>query len=323
MADVLGKQALRMAVVASGWGMLVALGAAAARVLPWMLDPRVPWTVLAPFARSIALLGAEAAILVGAPVGFALACAHLVESGEARVFLLLGEPVHKTLARSAPRIFVLALALGVVSMTGGKDASAPGGVVTELVARGRSSCALASSPTTEVVPFLSASWLCAPGRAPRLVAQAPVGDTIVTASDATVAGDFRRIVLTDARFSVGPSKIHVGELILRGLPPWARASTLAPIWRAIFMALSLLVATLATSFFVTELRIRARFAAFLLGAAGPLGALGALRGLERRDAPSAAFALLPLAALACVSLAALALRAWRARTKVALTNRDC
>ncbi|MGH7286284.1 MAG: hypothetical protein ACRELY_32605 [Polyangiaceae bacterium] len=323
MTAVLGNKGLKAALVATGWGMLVALGAAAARVLPWMLDPRVPWTVLAPFARSIALLGAEAALLVGAPVGFALASAHLVESGEARVFLLLGEPTHKTLARSAPPIFALALALAVVSLAGGKDASAPGGVVTELVARGRATCALASSPTTEVVPFLSASWLCAPNRAPRLVAQAPVGDTIVTATNATVAGDFRRIVLSDARFSVGSAKIHVEQLILRGLPPWARASTLSPFWRAVLMALSLLVATFAASFFVAEFRVRARFAAFLLGAAGPLGALAALRALERRDAPSAAFAVLPLAALVCVSLAALALRAWRSRTKVALANPDC
>lgn len=300
----LRRRDLRTALTATLWGLCLALGAAAVRVLPWMLDPRVPWTVLAPFARSIALLGCEAALLVGVPVGWALAGAHAVETGEARVFLLLGEPTYKTVLRAWRPVVALSVVLAFVSLAGGKDASAPGGVVTELVERGRVSCAAASAPGTEVVPFLSAVWLCAPARAPRLVAQAPIGSTTVTASDATVAGDFRRIELRDARFTVGSTKIHVDEMILRGLPPWARASTLAPSLRAALMAVSLAVATFFAAYFVAEFHVRARFVAFFLGAAGPLGALGALRWLERRDAPSAAFLVLPLAALACVTLAA-------------------
>lgn len=316
-------RATKMALWACAWGAALALSAAAVRVLPWMLDPRVPWRVLTPFARSIALLAGEAALLVGAPVGWALAGAYEVESGEARVFSLLGEPPWRTALRSGPRVLLFALVLALVSLAGGRDASAPGAVVTELVAAGRETCAQVETPSIEVVPFLSAEWLCAPGRAPRLVATSPIGKTTITAADATVAGDFRRIDLRDARFSVGLVAVHVSSLVLRGLPPWARASILSPWQRALFMALSLVVACFASSFAVRALHVKARFAALALGAAGPLGALGLLRALERRDAPSFAFLLLPVASLVCITTAAFAIRLWRVRTKVALVEGDC
>lgn len=316
MLSFLRTRPLKTALVASFWGILIATVAAGVRVLPWMLDPRVPWTVLAPFARSIAFVGAEAALLLGGPVGWALAAAHAVETKEARVFALLGEPPWRTALRSAPQILALAAMLAIVSLLGGRDANAPGGVVTELVARGRDTCREATTPNTQVVPFLSAEWLCAPGREPRLVANAPIGNALVTASNATVAGDFRRIDLTDARFDVGLSRIHVGTLTLRGLPPWARASTLAPLLRALLMALSLIVAALACSFGISRIRLQNRFGAVALGASGPLATLGALRYLERRDASALAYALLPCAALAGVVLVELAFelsRIFRAR----------
>lgn len=311
MVPLFRQRPLRTALQATAWGALIALVAAGVRVLPWMLDPRVPWTVLAPFARSIALVGGEAALLVGAPIGWALAAAHAVETRESRVFALLGEPPWRTSLRTLPQVLVLAALLVGISLFGGRDANAPGAVVTELVARGRETCRQASSPNTQVIPFLSAEWLCAPGREPRLVATAPIGAALVTARDAVVAGDFRRIDLSDARFSVGPVNVHVGALILRGLPPWARASTLAPSLRALLMALSLGISLLASSFAVERMRLRLRFGALAIGASGPLAALGLLRALERRDAHAIAYVALPFGAFAAVVVAALALRVWQ------------
>jgi hypothetical protein len=305
------KRPLRTALITTFWGLLIATVAAAVRVLPWMLDPRVPWTVLAPFARSIALVGTEAALLLGGPIGWALAAAHSVETRESRVFALLGEPPWRTSLRSMPELLGIAALLAVVSLAGGRDANAPGGVVTELVARGRETCREADAPSTQVVPFLSAEWLCAPGREPRLVANAPIGNALVTARDAVVAGDFRRIDLADARFNVGNSSIHVNALSLRGLPPWARASTLAPWLRALLMALSLLVASLASSLAISRIRLQIRFGALAIGASGPLATLGALRWLERRDAPAIANCALPFAAFAGVVVTTLALRLWQ------------
>ena len=309
------RRPLRTALVATFWGALIAMVAAAVRVLPWMLDPRVPWTVLAPFARSIALVGAEAALLIGGPIGWALAAAHAVETKEARVFALLGEPPWRTSLRSMPEVSVLAALLAIVSLAGGRDANAPGGVVTELVARGRDTCREATSPSTQVVPFLSAEWLCTPGAEPRLVANAPIGNALVTAANATVAGDFRRIDLTDARFNVGPAHIHVGALTLRGLAPWARASALAPWLRALLMALSLVIASITSSLAISRIRLQIRFGAVAIGAAGPLATLGALRYLERRDASAIAYFALPLGAFAGVVIAALAFDVWRTARK--------
>jgi hypothetical protein len=307
------QRPLRTALLATFWGALLAMVAAAVRVLPWMLDPRVPWTVLAPFARSIALVGAEAALLVGCPIGFALAAAHAVETRETRVFALLGEPPWRTSSRLIPQVAVVAALIAVVSLLGGRDANAPGGVVTELVRRGRESCREVTSPSTQVVPFLSAEWLCAPGRDPRLVANAPLGNALVTARNAVVAGDFRRIDLEDARFDVGTSEVHVGALSLRGLPPWARASALAPWLRALLMAFSLVVGSLAATHAITQIRLRIRFGAVALGASGPLATLGALRYLERRDASAFAYCALPFVAFAAVVAAALALHLWQSR----------
>jgi hypothetical protein len=311
LGDLWRKRPLRTALIATFWALLIAMVAAAVRVLPWMLDPRVPWTVLAPFARSIALVGAEAALLLGGPIGWALSAAHSVETKEARVFALLGEPPWRTSLRGAPEILALAALLAIVSLAGGRDANAPGGVVTELVARGRDTCREVTSPSTQVVPFLSAEWLCAPGREPRLVANAPIGNALVTARDATVAGDFRRIDLADARFNVGNAQIHVGALTLRGLPPWARASALAPWLRALLMALSLVVASLASSLAISRIRLQIRFGAVAIGASGPLATLGALRYLERRDAAAIANCALPFAAFAAVVVTTLALGLWQ------------
>jgi hypothetical protein len=316
------QRPLRTALIATFWGALIAMVAAAVRVLPWMLDPRVPWTVLAPFARSIALVGAEAALLVGCPIGFSLSAAHSVETRETRVFALLGEPPWRTSLRSMPQVAVVAALIAIVSLAGGRDANAPGGVVTELVTRGRDSCREVTSPSTQVVPFLSAEWLCAPGREPRLVANAPIGNALVTASNAVVAGDFRRIDLQDARFNVGNSEVHVGALTLRGLPPWARASALGPWLRALLMALSLIVGALAASHAIAQIRLRIRFGAVAIGASGPLATLGALRYLERRDASAFAYCALPFGAFAAVVVTALVLHLWQSRRARRLLSRE-
>ena len=50
--------------------LLAALVGAAVRLLPWVLDPSIPWATLAPFARSLLAVAFEAAILGAAIAGF-------------------------------------------------------------------------------------------------------------------------------------------------------------------------------------------------------------------------------------------------------------
>src|SRR5215469_9509650 len=97
----LPRLARTTAIVASLAIALAGFVAGAVRVLPWLLDPAVPWPTAAPFARGLAAVAIEAALLVGWPVGWALACFRYVESGEARVLLTLGERPSGTVLRLA------------------------------------------------------------------------------------------------------------------------------------------------------------------------------------------------------------------------------
>jgi hypothetical protein len=335
--DPIAPVALRGALVASLLVLLAALVGAAVRLLPWVLDPSIPWATLAPFARSLLAVAVEAAVLTGWPVGWALAAARLVERGEARVLASLGERPSQTLLRLAPQAALFAALLAITSVALGRDAAAPGRIVGALLAEGRAACdastagspatddgTTASSPpappATHAVPFVAATWLCAPGGA-RLVGRTPIGGLVFTATDARVSDDLRRIDLEDARLAVAGStksedsltfRIRVGTLTLRGLAPFAQASSLPPWLRALVVTASGLAAASAAVFALLELRRRrvGTVAAVAIGAAGPLAALGALRGLELRIPEVAsgawlfAFLLVPLAAVAAVALAA-------------------
>jgi hypothetical protein len=320
--DPIAPVALRGALGASLLVLLAAMVGAAVRLLPWVLDPTIPWATLAPFARSLLAVAVEAAVLTGWPVGWALAAARLVERGEARVLASLGERPSQTLLRLAPQAAVFVALLAFTSVALGRDAAAPGRIVGDLLAEGRAACDVPlEPPATHAVPFVSATWLCPRGSAPRLVGRTPIGGLVFTATGASVSDDLRRIDLDDARLAVAAStkdeadltfRVHVGTLSLRGLAPFAQASSLPPWLRALVVTTSGLAAASAAVFVLLELRRRrvGTVAAVAIGAAGPLAALGALRGLELRVPEVAsggwlfAFVLVPIAAVVAVAAAA-------------------
>jgi hypothetical protein len=289
---------------------LVAVAAVAAaaglggsvRLLPWLLDPAVTLRIAAPFARGILLLACEAAILVGWPVGWALASAYHVETGERRALATLGESPTLAVLHLAPQAAVFACALGIVSFVGGRDASAPGRVVTDLIARGRESCEAASRAGTYAVPFAGVTWLCSPGSPPRLVGRGPgaLSSATFTARMARTAGDLREIDLDDARLhllsgeravdrgravleSRGGIDVHVGALRLHGLAPFAHASSVPPLARAAGLALAGVIAAAASALGVLSGAVRGRFAAIAVAASASLAALGSMRWIERGD----------------------------------------
>ncbi len=320
--------ALRGALLASLLVLVAALIGAAVRLLPWVLDPTIPWATLAPFARSLFAVAVEAAVLTGWPVGWALATTKLVERGEAGVLASLGEAPSQTLTRLVPQGVLFVAMLGFTSLALGRDAAAPGRIVRALIDEGRAACtqnAHRELPATHAVPFVAATWLCtpAPGGA-RLVGRAPLGGVVFSASSGRVSDDLRRIDLDDARLTLPVAKgeerltfkVHVGTLSLRGLAPWAQASAVPPALRAVIVTVSGVAAASAAVFALLKLRRRrvGSVAAVAIGASGPLAALGALRGLELRVPEVAskgwlfAFVLVPIAAVAAV-LAASALAA--------------
>jgi chorismate-pyruvate lyase len=287
--DPMAPPAVARAAGATGLILGAALVGAMIRLLPWVLDPAIAWSTLAPFAKSLLAVAFEAALMTGWPVGWALATQRLVERGEARVLASLGERPVRTISRLFPQALILGSVLALSSLVLGREAVAPGRVVNELLAEGRASC---EPGTTHGIPFVSATWLCPPRTAgnetPRLVGRAPVGNVVFTAEEAKVSDDLRRIELAGARLALpgAPAtnvRVRVGTLVLRGLAPWARASSLPPLLRAVVVTGSALVAGCAAA--AALLRGRRRIggvAAAAIGAAGPLAALATLRALELR-----------------------------------------
>jgi hypothetical protein len=314
---MLERAALRAALATTALVMTAAALAAAVRLLPWLLDPRVPWHVALPFARGLVAIALEAALLVGWPIGWALAAHRLVERGEALAILTLGERPERTIARLWPQGLMMAALLAGASLVGGRDAREPGRVVTELLDEGRAACAAAEAPASFVVPFTGSTWLCRPDAPPRLAGAAPgaLSGVLFSARAARVSGDLRRIELEDPHlgfsgFAGAPGAraasitVKLDALAIHGLPPWAQASTLPSPLRALFLAL----AGVASAALAALAALRRPFAphgrlhAIAVGAAGPLAALAALRLLERTEAHAAVYALVPLAALAAVAV---------------------
>ena len=321
------RSALRAAASVTGIVLVTAGLAAAVRLLPWLLDARVPLHVALPFARGLLAVALEAALLVGWPIGWALAAHRLVERGEALALQSLGEAPASTLARLGPQGVAFAALLAAASLVGARDAREPGRVVTELLEEGRVACAGAgaTSPSSFAVPFSGTTWLCRPDAPPRLVGRAPgalAGGVFFSARSAQVSGDLRQIELADARLALGvgdasagrAAVVHVGALALRGLPPWAQASSLPSGLRSGLLALSgALAAGLAA---LAALRRRpaprGRIHAILVGAAGPLAALALLRLLERTEAGWPVYLSVPVAcAVAVLGAAAVVDRSLR------------
>jgi hypothetical protein len=306
--------------------------AGAVRVLPWLLDPAVPWRVAAPFARSLLAVAVESALLVGWPVGWSLACFRWVETGEARVLQTLGEPPLATTRRLVPQGAALASVLAAIALVYGRDASAPGRVATELIAEGRVACANAPSAATYAVPFTDLTWLCAPPaahREPRLVGTPPgaLSTVLLSARGARIAGDFRSLEVDDAHVlfpGAQPVGLHVGALTMRGMAPWGQASTVPPLLRAVVLAVTAWAAAFAAAHASLRGAARSRASAFVFGAVGPAFALALMRLFARASAPLVAYALVPLAAVGCTLVAAAAntrLRRLRDRNSAASTRK--
>jgi hypothetical protein len=321
----LGGAARNAALVATAILALVGLLAGAVRVLPWLLDPAVPWRVAQPFARGLVAVSLEAALLVGWPIGWAIACFRFVERGEARVLQTLGQAPLETVARLMPGGAPLALALAGVALVYGSDASAPGRVVTDLIAQARASCLVATAPVTYSIPFTDLTWLCAPDRPPRVVGSGPgqMATVTLSARAARVAGDFRALELDDARVlfpSSPPVLVRVGSLSMHGMVPWARASTLSAPARALVLGLTAWLSASVAAYVILKRAAAARAHALVLGAAGPVAALGLLRLLETSDARPIVFALVPVAGAAAALFAGALVSRLRGRRRAATSQ---
>lgn len=308
-------RALRGAMLASSLLALVALAGGGVRILPLLVDPTVPWPVVLPFARGVASIGFEAALVVGWPLGWALGVQGAVARGEGQVLQLLGERPLRTTLRLVPQALLLAVAVAVASLAWGRDAMEPGRVVGELLGHAHDACAEVRRPMATVVPLVGLTWLCVPGRPPRVLTRGPAAlrGAVVVAENVHIAPDLRRVELERAHVRWGTSEVHAATLVVRGLDPWTKGANL-PSWnRALVLVFAALVSGLVAARATLTGPRDGRVRAVLLGVVGPLVALGLLRALERSEAHVPTFAAVPLAALVATALLGLVLARLRRR----------
>ncbi len=313
--------ALRLAAAVAALVLAAAMVAGTIRILPLLLAPGVPIQLAPVLARGVLAVSLETALFVAPPLGFALAAARLVDRGEARALFAQGLSPFRLVASAWPTALAALACAALAAAAWGRDASAPGRLVGDLVVASREACQSARSPAAANVPMLGISWICLPGEPPRAVGEAPLGATAkgrapaFAARTLQVSDDLRALHLEDLRLilpatspEAGPIHLHVGSATLRGIAPLTRASNLS-IWsRALLLGFSAAAMAVTAGALVFVASIRSRVLALALGTLGALGALSTFSNLESTTSPSSSYALVPF-----VGVGGMILAAWLAR----------
>jgi hypothetical protein len=298
----------------------IALSAGSIRLLPWLFAQNVPLEVSFPFGRVLVAVALEAAVLVGVPVGVAVGTAVFVERGEARALLALGVPPHRVVASGWLVAWLLALSgLGVSLATAG-EADAPGRLARGLIEVGRKSCNEAQTPEAVLVPLVDVTWLCFPGRPPRVVAPLPGSRQRAwfSATELLPSPDLTTFHLRDLNIA-GPRqtgmlevRLHADRAKFAGFSPWVRATTLPRLERAAAVACAAALVASAASWLLVARVVSGRLGASLIAIAGALASLALLQALERAGLAAAFLSLLPVAGIVGVAAATAAFRGVRA-----------
>jgi len=256
--------------------LVLAVGAALVRLLPWLLSPEVPLPVAVPFAKALLAVAFEAAFFVGVPAGCALGAAVFVERGEARALHCQGaSPL--SLAMQCTPLLILAGALAfATSSLWQANTEHPGRFARALVEHAREGC-VDAGPRSVSVPIVGVTWLCFGKAPPRLTGPVPNSHNRAwfSARAIDVSDDFTAFRAEDVFVGSQPtaSKFRVGVrakvAAVTGLPAWGQSAPLTPIERAGLIGISVLLLGLASVFVVLKLGLsQLVFAGSIAGFAG-------------------------------------------------------
>jgi len=287
-------------------------------VLPLLLSPSVPIALASPFVHAALAVSLEVALFVAPAIGASLAAARFVERGEARAVFALGASPRSLVLAAWPAWLVFAAASALASATWGKEAEAPGRLIAKLLDEGRTACLEAArqtpgEPHAAVGPLASATWICLPHEAPRVVFHVPLSSAVASARSIALSSDTTSLAAEDVTLVVPAMNdhdafhVHVDHASLEGLAPLGRRSNLPASFRAFFLGSSTCLAAIVSSFLVLVFSTGSRALALAVGLIGPVFALLGLSALEREPSPLWAYSLLPIASLlAPLALASIA-----------------
>ena len=290
-------------IAACGWVLGITAVLGLLRLLPWLLRPEVPWAVAAPFAAAIGAKATETTMLLGLPIGCGLAAARLGGDRAASSTRLLMFPT------------ATALLLMLVGANWNANASEPGRVAIALLEQTRKSCQGATEPRGAVVPMVGMSWLCFPGREPRVVGMLPGsgGKAWFSALSLDAQPDLSGFELRDFQL-VGDAEpvfsaanLRVKRARVTGLPPWGRPAKLPVKMRSAILALAAWLIASVVTMSHARLSLQRPLPA-VLAAATPALAVVAL--LDRLDSSAEALSYAWLPVLAAFGAALGTLAAW-------------
>ena len=310
----LSVRALHASLAATAVLLAVASGAGLVRLLPWLLAPQVPIEVAWPFARALAAVAVETAILLGPAVGFALAAATAVELGEARALFALGQSPRRIALATWPVAAALAVGALLLSAGAGAGAKQPGRFAKELIEQGRLSCEGVERSRSAEVPVVGVTWLCFsdPEAPPRLVGTLPgTGNRAsFTATRMVPSDDLRSFEIDDLRLAARGSEsypaVSLGakRAVVSGLAPWGRPGNLAPATRASMLCATGALLALLAAWLVLQLSVADRALAAALGFAGPVAAFAVLHSLDGDARQGWPYAAVPVVGVAATLAAA-------------------
>jgi hypothetical protein len=271
------------------------------RLLPWLAAPEVPLRICLPFAELLVSATIEAAVLVGPPVGVAIAAALFVERGEAVALEALGaSPARLARALLAPAVVLALIYAGSCSL---RDPDPPGRLATRLLEFGAAGCRGGGSGRVDV-PLISLSWLCF-RPAPRVAGRVPGvgGDVWFSALGVSFAQDLRTISLDDLhvagtlRGASTQVRFNVARARLAGLPGWGRwgrPETLMGPARGAVVSAGGFGTALLLAWLVVRARLSRPVPATAVAASAAIGMLTALHSLDGRAANPVFYGVVPL-----------------------------
>lgn len=300
----LTKHCARAAVWSVAVVLLLAVGAALVRLLPWLLSPEVPLLVALPFAKALLAVAFEAAYFVGVPAGCALGAAVFVERGEARALHCQGASPLGLAGQCVPLLSLVGALAFATSSLWQANTEHPGRFARSLVEHARAGCAEAS-PRSVSVPIVGVTWLCFRDAPPRLTGPVPKSDgrAWFSARAIDVSDDFTAFRAEDVFVGSQPtaSKFRVGVRArvarVSGLPAWGQSTPLTPLVRASVVGFTVLLLGLTSVFVMLKLGVSQ------LVWAGGVAGLAGVASLRVLHVPLAAGPVAAAASVLAVGLA--------------------
>ncbi|HVW30851.1 MAG TPA: hypothetical protein VHC69_36085 [Polyangiaceae bacterium] len=269
----------RWVLLSCGLVFSVALLGALVRLLPWLVAKEVPLGTSMVFAEALVASGAEVALLVGFPVGAAIAAARWVERGEARALAALGARPLRLGAALVP----IAIAGVVASMgvTRSSESTAAAQLMGRLVRSARLACSREGAPQRVDVPLVSSSWLCF-ATGPRIVGAVPglAAGLWFTGGDLRVAADERALVIDDLHIAGAGISMRAASARISGLPGWPRARRLGGLLRGALTGSIAAATALAAVWAVLRANISWPVAAAAASGAAALGTVALVKALD-------------------------------------------